>query len=489
MNKFCRSFLAVLALISLLSALTLLGCRFSAEWKDRAVQVVMSDEDVAILSAASGISVEEWRKLLPPADSYITEPDEASDLPLALIENRDRTGILPVEHFDPETYDGLTVKTLYLYTKEYGRMAYLDDAQRIEDLLFRAATDRGLRLFILTPMCNAEGTLVTDPAVWREMLDGLQTRLEERGYTFGQGFSCVDYRTPISVDILRALAGILPLLLGVWLVLQLLPTLKKRSLWLHGAAVLLYFAASLVLGATFYPLLNLATAIVFSCAAAWFVAEYVKNSSEKPLWQTLLVCTTALTGWSLLGGLWVSALMSTRTYLLDCAIFAGVKISLLFPMAFGCLLLLWNLRKPLLQTGWKGWLGLAFAGAVLGAAALVLAARSGDIAGGISQLETNFRNFLEYTLYVRPRTKEMLVAVPCIPVFLWACRRKFAPLQLLCGAGALLECVSVTNTFCHAVAPLLVSVMRTLLGVGIGLLPGILAVLILEGLFRLKKNR
>ena len=489
MNKFYRSFLAVLALISLLSVLTLLGCRFPAEWNDRSVQVVMSDEDVAILAEASGISVEEWRKLLPPADSYITEPDAASGLPLALIENRDRTGILPLEHFDPETYDGPMVKTLYLYTKEYGRMAYLDDAQRIEDLLFRAATDRGLRLLILTPMCNAEGTLVTDPAVWQEMLDGLQSRLEERGYTFGQGFSCVDYRTPISVDILRALAGILPLLLGCWLVLQVMPVLRKYDLWLYAGGVLLYALAVKLLGLHLFVLLNLATAIVFSCAAAWFVAEYVKNSSEKPLWQTLLVCTTALTGWSLLGGLWVSALMSTRTYLLDCAIFAGVKISLLLPMAFGCLLLLWNLRKPLLQTGWKGWLGLAFAGAVLGAAALVLAARSGDIAGGISQLETNFRNFLEYTLYVRPRTKEMLVAVPCIPVFLWACRRKFAPLQLLCGAGVILECVSVINTFCHAVAPLQVSVMRTLLGVGIGLLPGILAVLILEGLFRLKKNR
>ena len=119
MNKYCRIFLAVLALFSLLSAVTLLGCRFSAEWKDRAVQVVMSDEDITILSAASGIPAEEWRKLLPPAEGYITETDAASGLPLALIENRDRTGILPVENFDPESYGGPMVKTLYLYTKEY----------------------------------------------------------------------------------------------------------------------------------------------------------------------------------------------------------------------------------------------------------------------------------------------------------------------------------------------------------------------------------
>ena len=93
---------------------------------------------------------------------------------------------------------------------------------------------------------------------------------------------------------------------------------------------------------------------------------------------------------------------------------------------------------------------------------------------------------MEYTLYVRPRTKELLFAVPCIPVFLWACRRNYAPLQLLCGAGACLECVSVINTFCHAVAPLQVSVMRTLLGVGLGLIPGLAALLALEGLHRLR---
>ena len=55
MNKFCRAFLTVCLLVSLLSAAVLLGCRFSAEWNDRAVLAVMSDEDVAALAAASGV--------------------------------------------------------------------------------------------------------------------------------------------------------------------------------------------------------------------------------------------------------------------------------------------------------------------------------------------------------------------------------------------------------------------------------------------------
>lgn len=484
MTRYCRFLLLTLALVSLLSALTLLGCRFSAEWRDRSVLAVMSDEDVSTLAAASGVPAEVWREMLAPAEGFITRADADSPLPLALIENRDRTGILPVENFDPETYPGPTVKAFYLYTKEYGRMAYPDDAQRVEDLLFRAVTDRGLRLLILTPMCDARGTLVTDPAVWQDMLDSLQARLEKRGYTWGEDFSCVEYRPPVSVDILRPLAGILPVMLGCWLVLQLLPGLKKWAVWFCAAALAFCFAAAVILGSTFFVLLNLAAAMVFSCCAAYFVAEYVKRAHDAPLWQTVLVFSAAFTGWCLLGGLWVSALMSTRTYLLDCAIFAGVKVSLLLPMAFGCLLLLWNLRKPLLQAGFKGWLSLAAVGAVLALAALVLALRSGDISGGISKLETAFRNWLEYTLYVRPRTKEMLIAVPCIPLFLWAGQRKFAPLQLLCGAGVMLECVSVINTFCHAVAPLQVSVMRTLLGVSLGLVPGVLAVLVLDALFK-----
>ena len=484
MKKRLSLVLIPLLVISALCAAILVGCRFSAEMGDRDVLAVMSDADVALLAEASGISAETWRALLPPAEGYVTEPDAHCGLPLALIENPDRTGILPLESFDPETYGGPMVKALYLYAPEYSGRATLEDAQAVEDLLFRAVTDRGLRLLILTPLQDAQGRYVTDPAVYREMLEVLALRLESRGYTFGRRFSAMDYRTPMDADLLRLSAGLLPLFLGCWLVLQLAPVPERWRCRLYPAALLLYVLAAKLLSARFFPLLTLATAVVFSCCAGWFVAQLIKNDSKKPLWQTVLIVTAALTGWSLLGGAWVSALMSTRTYLLDCAIFAGVKISLLAPMAFGGLLLLWNLRKPLLQTGLKGWLRLAAVGGLVAAALLVLAVRSGDAA--ISSLETAFRNWLEYTLYVRPRTKELLFAVPCIPVFLWACRRNCAPLQLLCGAGACLECVSVINTFCHAVAPLQVSVMRTLLGVGLGLIPGLAALLALEGLHRLR---
>lgn len=481
MKKSFYLYLPLLA-VGLVCALLLLGGRFSAEMRDRDVLAVMSDQDLALLADASGVPAPVWREMLAPAEGYLTRPDETSPRPLALMENRARTDILSLESFDPETYPGPMVKALYLYEPEYSRRAAQNDARAVQDLLFRAVTDRGLRLLILTPLQDAEGNPVTDPAVYRDMLDGLEKRLEARGYTFGKTFSCMDYRPVFSPDALRLWAGIPPLLLGCWLLLRLIPGLTKWGRWLSPVALLLYVPAAKLLDARFFLLVQLVGVMVFSCCAAWFVAEYVKTSYEKPLWQTVPVFTAALTGWSLLGGLWISALMSTRTYLLGCAVFSGVKLSLLFPMVLCCGLLLWNLRKSLLRAGPKSWLALMAVGGVL----LVLAARSGDTAGGISAVETAFRSWLEYTFYVRPRTKELLFAVPCIPVFLWACRRNCPPLQLLCGMGICLECVSVINTFCHAVAPLTVSVTRTLLAVGTGLVPGVLALLVLEGFHRLK---
>lgn len=475
------SFYILLLAVSLFCAAMLLGCRVSAEHRSREVLAVMPDDGLAVLAEASGLPAEVWRELLPPAEGYLTQPAGSAGLPLALIENRERTGILPLEAFDPEAYGGPMVKTLYLYQPEYSGRATQTDARAVEDLLFRAVTDRGLRLLILTPLEDAGGRLVTDPAVYREMLEGLGARLEARGYTFGERFSCVDYHTPVSADALRLWAGVLPLLLGCWLLLRLVPVPDQWGRWLCPAALLLYALAAKLLDTRIFPLLQLGTVLVFSGSAAWSVAEYVKRSDKKPLWQTVLVFAAALTGWSLLGGLWISALMSTRACLLGFAVFFGVKVSLLLPMVLGCLLLLRGLRKPLSRAGWKGWLGLA----AVGAALLMLAARSGDPAGGISALETVFRGWLEHRLYVRPRTKELLFAAPCVPVFLWACRRNRAPLQLLCGAGVCLECVSVINTFCHAVAPLRVSAARALLGMGLGLVPGVLAALVLEGLYRL----
>lgn len=478
----------MLAVTGLLCALLTLGIRFSTEHQNRNVLAVMSPSAIAHLAAKSGLPEAEWQALFGDWDSFGHTPEDGK--PIALVETHDRTGVEGVPLSDLENYGSVSlqyVKTLFLYD-DYANRVVGNDPKEVENLLFRAVTDRGVRLLQLTPLFTTAGEPVTDIAVYRACLEGLEARLERRGYTFGEGFSSL--RNEKSSPLLLFGCGLLPLLAGCWIISRV-PRLQKLEplLLLGGMAALaaLTFAAPDLAR----RLLMLAAAVIFPCAGACLLTGHLNRAYDLPLWKELLCGTAAAACWSLLSGLSVAALMTDSRYLLGMQIFSGVKLALLLPMAFGCCLLLWKLRQPLLRTGWKGWVSLCAVGAVLAAAALLLAVRSGDVSGGISCLETAFRNWLEYTLYARPRTKELLAAVPCIPLFFWACRRKFAPLQLLCGAGACLEWVSVTNTFCHAVAPLQVSVLRTLLGVGLGLIPGLLAVLALEGIFRAAgaKNR
>jgi len=475
----------LLAAAGLLCALLTLGVRASAEHQNRDVLAVMSPSHIALLAAESGLPERQWQALFGDWESFGHTPEDGK--PIALVETHDRTGVEGLPLSDLESYGSTElqyVKTLFLYD-DYANRVVGDDPKEVENLLFRAVTDRGARLLQLTPLYTAEGELVTDIRVYQACLDGLAARLERRGYTFGEG--CSSLRNETSSPLLLFGCGLLPLLAGCWIVSRI-PRLKKPEpllLWGGMAALaVLTFAAP----DSARKLLMLAAAVVFPCAGACLLADRLRRTSDLPLWKELLCGSAATACWALLSGLSVAALMADSRYLLGMEIFSGVKLALLLPMAFGCCLLLWDLRRPLLHTGWKGWFSLCAIGAVLAAAALLLAVRSGDVSGGISGLETAFRNLLEYTLYARPRTKELLAAVPCIPLFFWACRRKFAPLQLLCGAGVCLEWVSVTNTFCHAVASLQVSVVRTLLGVGLGLIPGLLAVLLLEAIRKKANN-
>ena len=236
-------------------------------------------------------------------------------------------------------------------------------------------------------------------------------------------------------------------------------------------------------------LMMFASAVLFPCVFAVWMKRFADNEppqlGSRPVALSALAALIATTLWGIIGGLSVSALMSTREYMVGNVIFTGVKLALLAPLGFAGILLLIQLiseklpRKKLIRT-------VLVCAAILCVAGAVMILRSGDVSSHAPGMDKVLavRNWFEYTFYVRPRTKEMFAAVPCIIVFVWACRRKLPALRLLGGMGACLEAVSVTNTFCHAVAPITVSLIRTVLAVGIGAVVGFAAVGILELIYR-----
>ena len=477
----------LLLLCAAVCSVLLLFGRISAEESSRGVCAAMKQSDLELLANESGLPASEWQARLEKAGVRYFVGNIYTDLPaLPLVENRARTSVVLPAGTDVSSYDGPMVKTLYMFYK-YGVRVSGGDAQAIEDLIFRGVMDRGLRLIIVTPFYDDSGELVTDPAVYESCLNGLGERLTQRGMSYGEDFTCMSV-APVSRFLLLG-AGMAPVLLGAWLLCRIINRRKwETPVALLAAACLA--ALTLWNAALAQKLMMFASAVLFPCVYALWIKRFA-GGHEPPRLSKLPAAVSALAVlagtvlWSILGGLSVASLMSTREYMTGDIIFTGVKLALLAPLGFAGLLLLIGLiserlpRRKLLRT-------VLVCALILCAAGAVMILRSGDVSSNAPGMDKVMavRNWFEYTFYIRPRSKEMFAAVPCVIVFVWACRRKLPALRLLGGMGACLEAVSVTNTFCHAVAPVTLSLIRTLLAAGVGCVLGLAAIGVLELLFR-----
>ena len=519
--------LCIMALVGLVCSLVLLFGRVQAEQQADQVSCAITLEDVGLLSAASGQSVEDWLADLSeagvhylifsdelqeftelaqaygmsvarsgdtaqPGDAFLLPtppllgaktyaapgmPQGDSTVPLALVENYNRTGVVTDPAFDPETWEGPMVKTLYLYDAySYHYEKNGDAPSENENILFRAVTDRSMRLIVLTPLVHEDGGMVTDPAAYQDLLSGLGERLESRGLTLGEAFSSMD--APQRSPLLLAGAALFPAALAVLflgLVLPL-PVWGKNALLLLG--LLVAVGGALLRPALLQTLLSFGTAVLAPCFTGLLFAALCAGGGKRlqalPLPLGYLALLGLLLAISLAGGLTIGALLATRAYLLEFQVFTGVKLAQLLPLGITAVLLFLALRRRPKEARQKPSLLLVAVVVLCVAAALfLLVLCSGDSPLPVSRLELAARTWLEQTLYARPRTKEMLMAFPVLALFLLATRRRMPVLELPLGVLAAVGSVSVVNSFCHIFTPVHVSLIRTLLSAGIGAVLGL----------------
>ncbi|GKU76914.1 DUF5693 family protein [Paenibacillus sp. L3-i20] len=122
--------------------------------------------------------------------------------------------------------------------------------------------------------------------------------------------------------------------------------------------------------------------------------------------------------------------------------------------------------------------------AVLGAVGYYYLSRTGNT-GQVSGIELLIRNWLESTVGVRPRFKEFMLGHPPLILGLFlAIRYRAAWVLIIVGTLGQLTMVS---TFTHIHTPLYISIIRVLLGLGIGLVIGAIFIgawIVLEGAWR-----
>lgn len=489
-----RGLFLILVLCGIIFSSIMLLPRLHAEHSDNSVALAVYHRDVEHLALESGLTAETWLEtfekvgvgyvvfdgetdasflsacsMLPaclgnvPGDWAFCIPGHelpSGEAPIALIENMERNSVLVPEGFD---FGGEFVKTLELYPEYASR-----GSGEIANLIRRAVVDRGMRLILLRPFTE-NGDIITDPAAY-ESLSLLRTELAKRGLDFGGQLQTFDTK-PLNALLLWG-SGLLTAALWIWLVCRW-EKLRKFEFWLYLLAIPVLGAACFVQPELSQKALMLSCAAVFPCYAILGIKKFLTLS--RPAAAKYLGGLVILFAWSLLGGLAVSALMSSREYLLGYDIFSGVKLSQAIPLASCFVAFAIPVCKNIRENGLrkKTLLGLAAAVIILAAAGYLLMLRSGDLAGGIGQLETAMRNALEEHLYARPRTKEFLIAVPFAALLCMGRARKNPLITLLGALACCLECVSIVNTFCHAVAPVGVSVIRSLYALVIGAVFGL----------------
>ena len=534
----------IVLIIGILSAGFIVFQRSSMENKDNHVAGAMEFADICTLSEKGGLTVDDWLKpltssgmeylivsedtaldaepylqkyglksvwldsgkefpqnitnpdlVIPDVKGDLTIDDINSDVPLGLIENNTRTGLNL-----PNTMENITaqelldkgiepVKVLYLY-KGY---RYMWNEQiggdEVEALIFRAVTDRSARFIWLEGMTDKTfKNTALDPYDYSGIFDKLAVRLAERGLVFGDGFSV---RVPNEVpDIAIILAGFVSVALTAVFISMLIKKQidqKIYSIFLIVASAFCILSSFIISFDLYQTLASIYTAILIPCIAGVYLRNLYFTESNKSDYLRYIIYSIAFLIGSIAGGLLVGSFLSTEGYLLEFYIYKGVKLSQFIPLVFTIALfglVAIKMPKPKQTNKLLKFLPIITTVIIIGGVVIIMLIRSGDVKS-TPKIEEFIRDFLENTLYTRPRTKEFACAWPSIAVFLWSQKRKLSFLALPFGMISVITTVSIVNTFCHIYTVLPVSIIRTFLGFGIGFIIGVIAIIVLNILEKL----
>jgi len=348
------------------------------------------------------------------------------------------------------------------------------------------ARERNVRVVYLRPFAHEyDGRSIeaTNVELVRQIAQGLRTR----GFTLGRAAPVPLYRGNNRVLIGLAALGVpslFILLLGVYGWYR-----RWLALAAYGVTILLY-AGGLAVHHDLLArsMLALAGAILFAAAAftvlqGAFAARPASSARAQLL--ASLRWTLLATSVALLGALLVIGLMSSPLVMEEIERFRGVKAVLALPPLIALALYLFTDRfgSPIddQRAAFNApvRIGQLLLGVlIVGAAGLILL-RSGnqsDIAP--SSLELSLRSGLTSLLSVRPRFKEFVVGFPLLMLLpaLLPAHRRIVGWLLAFGIGVGIG--DLIDTFSHIHTPIVVSLIRVLIGAVIGCLLGSALVLL-----------
>lgn len=233
-------------------------------------------------------------------------------------------------------------------------------------------------------------------------------------------------------------------------------------------------------------------ALLIPCLLGWGLSRAAPFPSGFSVWTSYgWVCLTVLAG-----GLWISYLLDHPAFSNKLIEFPAVKAALTAPLWGLAVMLAWSakkditvfLRKPaaVYHTA-----AVSFFTLLAFSSLSLLVIRSGNTGAITFPMEMPLRELLENWFGARPRFKEFLIGYPALMAYLMApsigLSRSTQSSRWLLLIG-LIGPISSLNTFCHAHAPLSLSLLRTFHSVWLGGIIGLIATEIIKNVELRIKN-
>lgn len=450
------------------------------------------------------------------AENYINE----NDVTIGMIENTTQLqNILQLgvnEIVQTNGYDAVRIFSVWDYIQNRYQYYGYEGAQEIENTLFRAITERNVRLIYFKPIkeYKDQHVYVTDVKEYENMFENLNTRLEEHNIYFGDASVMAPYNGTTTaqkaVTLFACMLGCLAA--GILLLKTILPVTRKFEIGIGIAGVLGVGLIFLVLGPAYLQLIAcFSAAVIFPCLAIVFIVNQSKDGRLNLPQSTGLGKIIGLAAGTLaigviiglLGGMMTAAPISNISFMLEIDIFRGVKLAQLLPIAFFIVAYLayygfgenkkkigtleYHDLKDLMNASLKIW--MIIIGVIVLGVGYYYIMRTGHESGvEVSSIEMIFRNLLEDHLIARPRNKEFMFAFPAVMLMVYTSIRRFKLWPIIFGLASVIGMTSVVNTFMHIRTPLYLGFVRTGYSLLFGLIIGIVGILVFEIVHKLYKK-
>ncbi|NYB75206.1 hypothetical protein HZF24_13740 [Sedimentibacter hydroxybenzoicus DSM 7310] len=444
----------------------------------------------------------------PENEQSLLDYVKENNIAIALIENSTQR-----EHLDGKGlnklveksgYSAMRVFTMWDYIRERNKYYNYEGAEEIENTMFRAITERNIRAIYFKPFFEEQKSAkyLTDAEEYERTFSSLESRLSEHNIKLGKAESMKEFH--VGSKRLSVLAfGIT--LAAVLLFIKMFNIKDSRASYLYLFAV----------PAAFIPLVArgiaekgfaFAAAVIFSGLGIYFYIIQIKkiyvDTKKYSFINIISYSTLILTGAviiSLAGAIFLDAMLADVKYFLEMDIFRGVKFAQILPFGiFLVMFIIYFMNKEedesvksvvkttarFLNKEVKIYYGIIVG--IIGAAAYIYISRTGHETNvQPSSIEMISRNFMEYVLLARPRTKEFLIAFPAIFAAVYAAGKKSEFFTGIFMLAAAMGTSSIVNTFSHLRTPIYLSLARTVIALGFGIVVGVIAVIIMDVLHKI----